>query len=318
MDDGAGAIALIDRQRLGSLLGLVVGVAGIAFVVVRVARDWGDFTDAVASAAPGWIVAASIAGIAAVVGIGVNWIALLRGRGVVVGTRRGFSWFAIGQLGKYVPGGIWPIVGQAELARRGGARRGDAYTATATSMLATLLGAVSVAAIGGLVSPFHRRSIAAALLLVLVVGFGCLSSPRLTRRIHALGDRVTKKQIRLPAAAPLAVQTVRHLPVWLFFSATNVCVLAALRVDLDSGIVVDVAFATCVAWMAGFVIIGLPGGIGVREAVFVSLMTVPIGAAAAVSVAVIGRLVSIVADLAAAGGGAGLATIRGPWHGPSH
>ena len=63
------------------------------------------------------------------------------------------SWFFVGQLGKYVPGGIWPVVGQAELARRGGTTRGIAYSATAMSMVATFLGAATVAAVTGLIAP---------------------------------------------------------------------------------------------------------------------------------------------------------------------
>ena len=79
--------------------------------------------------------------------IAVNWLSLIRRRGHDAPHGRGLSWFFTGQLGKYVPGGIWPVVGQAELAGRGGADRRSSYLATVSSMAFTLLAAITVAAI---------------------------------------------------------------------------------------------------------------------------------------------------------------------------
>jgi uncharacterized membrane protein YbhN (UPF0104 family) len=77
--------------------------------------------------------------------------------------------------------------------------------------------------------------------------------------------------------------------------------VVALGVDLDTRLVVQLVFVTCVSWMAGFVIVGVPGGIGVRETIFISMMTAPLGAGVAVAAAVLSRVVSIVVDLAGAG-----------------
>ena len=77
----------------------------------------------------------------------------------------------------------------------------------------------------------------------------------------------------------------------------NIFCVQALGGSLDASLVVTLIYATCVSWIAGFVIIGLPGGLGVREAVFISLMTAPLGAGLAVSVAVISRVVSVAVDL---------------------
>ena len=76
---------------------------------------------------------------------------------------------------------------------------------------------------------------------------------------------------------------------------------ARLGEQLDARLVTQLIYATSVSWMAGFVVVGVPGGIGVRETVFLSLMTAPLGSGVAVSVAVLSRVVSIVVDLAGAG-----------------
>jgi hypothetical protein len=56
-------------------------------------------------------------------------------------------------------------------------------------------------------------------------------------------------------------------------------------------------FITSTSWLAGFVVVGVPGGIGVREAVFTSLANSVIGTPLAVSLALMSRVVFIAVDL---------------------
>ena len=63
-----------------------------------------------------------------------------------------------------------------------------------------------------------------------------------------------------------------------------------------------IAFAACLSWFVGFVVIGLLGGLGVRESVFVELAgSLDPGVAAAV--ALVSRMVFVVVDVAGAGSG---------------
>jgi uncharacterized membrane protein YbhN (UPF0104 family) len=64
---------------------------------------------------------------------------------------------------------------------------------------------------------------------------------------------------------------------------------------------IDMLFITSASWFVGFVVIGVPGGIGIREAVFTSLATGLIGSPAAVSLALMSRLVFIAVDVVGAG-----------------
>lgn len=299
----------MNRQRLGSLIGVVVGVLGIVFVAVRLARDWSEVSAAFADTAPGWALVAFVAGIAAMSTIGLNWIALLRGRGATVTMTSGLSWFFVGQLGKYVPGGIWPVVGQAELAVRGGVRRSAAYISTATSMVATLTGAAAFASIAGVIASPKQRWIAALIGAVLATAIIAVASDALRARAEGLIERLAKRSVSLPTGGFLVVQTLRHLPVWVCFASMNMAVVVALDGWQPSQLLGELAFATALSWMAGFVVVGLPGGIGVREAVLVSIMTGPLGAGVAVSVAITSRVVSVLVDVAAAGAAPVVATL---------
>jgi glycosyltransferase 2 family protein len=267
------------------------------FVGVQIARDWDQITDTLESAQPAWLAAAVVAGLVSMAIIGVNWLALIRRRGYDAPLVRGLSWFFTGQLGKYVPGGIWPVVGQAELAGRGGADRRSAYLATASSMAFTLFGAASVAAVSGLMSPNDRRFTGLLFAAGIAVVVASLAIPRLRAVLVRVSSSVTRGRAELPEGSVVALYTLRHVPVWVMFGIMNVFVLVALGGDLGPGLFVDVLFASSLSWIVGFVVIGVPGGIGVRESVFVALMTGPLGATLALSVAVAGRLVTIAVDL---------------------
>ncbi len=290
----------MNRSKLINVVGVAIGVAGIAFVARRIVRDRSEIADALSSADLAWLVVGFVTGLFAMGLIGVNWLLILRHAGANAPWRRGMSWFFVGQLGKYVPGGIWPIVGQAELAHRGNTPRRAAYSSTAVSMVATFLGAAAVAAISGLISPSDGRLLPAAIAGGLVLAFGVLVIPAARSALDRLAQRVTRKQLRLPDPRWFMLLVVRHLPVWVSFAGMNIFAVVALGSDLDASLVVELIFVTCVSWMAGFVVVGVPGGIGVRETIFISMTTAPLGAGVAVSVAVLSRVVSIVVDLVGA------------------
>jgi hypothetical protein len=287
----------VNRSRLVNLLGIAIGVAGLAFVAVRIVRDREEIADALASSDPLWLVVALISGLAAMTLLGVNWLLIVRHGGAPAPWRRGLYWFFVGQLGKYVPGGIWPIVGQAELAHRDRTPRPVAYWSTAMSMVATLLGAMAVATIAGMVSPAGSRFVPIVFGIGLIVGFVALASQRVRTALHRLADRVTSRELRLPDVGWFTGIVARYLPVWVLFAGMNIFSVVALGGTVDAGLVITLIYATCVSWIAGFVIIGLPGGLGVREAAFISMMTAPLGAGIAVSVAVVSRIVSVAVDL---------------------
>jgi glycosyltransferase 2 family protein len=285
------------RSRLVNLVGIAIGVAGIAFVTRRIIRDRSEIADALSSAEPGWLVVGGATGLVAMVAIGVNWLLILRRTGAPAPWRRGMSWFFVGQLGKYVPGGIWPIVGQAELAHRGAIPRGAAYFSTAMSMVATFLGAATVAAVTGLISPSDGRLLPSVIVAALAAGLVVLAAPAARSAVHELAGRATTRELRLPDPRWFVLLVVRHVPVWLAFSGMNVFAVVALGADLDAALVVELIFVTCISWMAGFVVVGVPGGIGVRETIFITMTTASLGAGVAVSAAVLSRVVSIAVDL---------------------
>jgi glycosyltransferase 2 family protein len=294
-------------MRVANVIGVAVGVAGTGFVVRQIVLNRAEIADALSSADLAWLAVGGITGLLAMGVLGANWLSVIRRAGGRTSWRRGMSWFYVGQLGKYVPGGIWPIVGQAELAHRGATPRAAAYVSTAIAMVAAFLGAATVAAVSGLIVSPDGRLLPLALVAALAVVFAALVVPSTRSMVHRIAARSSGRQLLLPDPRWFTTLVARHLPVWVAYSGMNVFTVVALGGNLDASLVIELVYVTCISWMAGFVAVGVPGGIGVRETVFISMMSTPLGAGVAVSAAVLSRLVAIAVDLTGAACSVGLA-----------
>ena len=95
---------------------------------------------------------AIVVAVLAVALIGDRWHATLEALGAPSNRGRSLRWFFTGQIGKYAPGGVWHVVGQGELARRGGIPRRTAY---ASVMICTvvLVGAAALTVAVGAAIP---------------------------------------------------------------------------------------------------------------------------------------------------------------------
>ena len=129
------------RRNLSIGLALVIVVGAIYGAVHALAGSWHEVRAAIGRAnwlllLAGWIVA-----IVVVVLLAQRWHATMRTLGADVQFPVSSRWFMTGQLGKYAPGGVWHIVGQGELAARGGVARPLAYSSVILSTITLVAGA---------------------------------------------------------------------------------------------------------------------------------------------------------------------------------
>ena len=198
-----------------------------------------------------------------------------------------------GEIGKYLPGAVWAVVGRAELARRAGVARSAAYASVASSLAGTYL----AGALGAvLLLPFAAGARGAGAVLgviaFLVVGVLGLHPAVITRGVR-LVERIGRRKLDLtvPSWRDAVLLVAGYLPAWVFIAIAHWCALRALGVSAP---ITHVGFASAVSWCAGFLAIPAPGGIGVRESVFV--LTSGIAAHDAAAGALVARLAFVVAD----------------------
>lgn len=282
--------------KLASFAGILIGIAGVAFVIRTILTKREQVGDAFAQLNGITLIASLLLGLSAMTLIGYVWTRMLVTRGHHAPPRSAMAWYFAGQLGKYVPGGIWPIVGRAELAVRGGVPRPDAYAATGLSMVTTYLAAALAICVGSLVS-WTYPLVGILGLAGFLVGFLAFSNPTLRRRVLAILNRVSPRATALTEPRRLLVLTLTHLPAWILMSLSTSVTASAFGADIG---IAHMLFITSVSWLAGFVVVGVPGGIGVRESVFTALAGTALTPGVAVSLALASRVVFIAVDLVGA------------------
>lgn len=280
-------------SRIAPFLGVLVGVSGIAFVARTLVTRWDDVRESFSRVDLLPLVASVLVGQLAMTLIGAVWVHLLQSRGHHAPRRRAMSWYYVGQLGKYVPGGIWPIVGRAELAVRGGVARGDAYKATGYSLVSTYAAAATVVGIGSIAS-WTYPAIGLLVAVGVIVGWFALGSARLLARVTGGVARISGRTIAFPPRREFFTLTALHVPSWILMSLSTSITAHAFGARIG---VTHMLFITSLSWLAGFVVVGVPGGIGVRESIFTALAGGTIGTPVAVSLALVSRVVFISVDL---------------------
>jgi glycosyltransferase 2 family protein len=211
----------------------------------------------------------------------------------------------VGQLGKYLPGSVWPVLAQMEL---GAAHRVPRRRSASASILTMLLSLLTGILVGLVMLPFSKGAapyrwvfLFAPLLLV------CLY-PRLLNRII---DRLLRLARRPALEQPLTAGAVATalgwgIVMWICYGLQVWLMAAPLGLDSASGALLAIG-AFAFAWCAGFVIVFIPAGAGVREYVLLLLIGPVTGFPAAAAVALVSRVLMTLGDLVTAGTAAWLA-----------
>ena len=294
--------------------GLLVLAAGLA--VYGLASQWAQVHAALARL-DGWDVAG--AAVSAIAGLGcmmLAWRALLADLGSPLPLPAAIRVMFVGQLGKYVPGAVWAVAAQVELARDYQVPRRRSATASLVSMAVTLVvGLVAAGVTLPLVSAHAVRQywwvLAVTPLAVIclhprVIGFGLGLALRVLRRAPLEGS---------VGAGGMARALILTALGWLCYGAHAWFLIGVFARKEGGEVSGGNTFALslgayALAWAVGFLIIFFPGGIGPREVALVAVLAPVMPSASALVVALASRVVMTVADLAWAGAGLAIGRAR--------
>jgi uncharacterized membrane protein YbhN (UPF0104 family) len=259
------------------LLAQLLLVAAGVFVVLRARSLWNgshvDWSQVDWIALGAAVVLAAVATVAAA----LIWLAILNSLGVRTHLRSA-GIFVQAQLGKYIPGSVWQYAGRAAVARSQGLPVRPVAVSLPIEFAAS---AIAAGATGAFLLGWWGALIVAAAAIILVV---------------------VERPARLRAVAVPATlrATLLYVTVWLLLGVSFwLCAYGLVGVPAE-----DLAYYTgsfAIAWLAGLLAIYAPGGLGVREAVLVALLSGRIGAANALVVAAAHRLILVLVDVGLAG-----------------
>jgi hypothetical protein len=228
------------------------------------------------------------------------WRVLLASLGSALPVRPSAKVFFVGQLGKYLPGAIWPVLAQMELGTAHHVPRRRSATVSVLTMLVSLLGGL-IAAL--LTLPFIAGAATAyrwAFLIVPVL-LACLH-PKVLNPALA---RLLRLARRPPLEQPLTARAVLLSLCWALVSWACYGVqiwLLAIRLGVPDGRALLLAIGGfAFAWCVGFLVVLAPAGAGIRDVLLVALLSPVVGTGGATAIALMSRILMTVGDLLVAG-----------------
>jgi uncharacterized membrane protein YbhN (UPF0104 family) len=284
-------------SRLRELAGGVVLVVVLIAVSVTVGHNRTAFFDSLHKVGLGGMALSLLFGLAAVAGTYLQWRSVLIGLGVRFGLGEGAQVFFVSQLGKYVPGSVWPVVMQMEAGRSRGANR---KTIVAANLITVVLSVTVGVALAGVLLPFSYAAalqrfwwaLAALPLLIL------LAHPK---SVPFLLDRLLSALHRAPLGVQMTNRATGEAMLWSVLSwaffGLHLAVLTAAIGKPSAGLVALCTGGMGLAISAGVLFLPSPAGAGMREIVLGYVLAAVLNGGQIVAVVIASRVLLILVDL---------------------
>lgn len=229
------------------------------------------------------------------------WKLILERLGAPLSYRKSYRIFFLSQLGRYIPGKIWSILGLVYLSEKEGVSK---VMSSASVMLQLMLQVVSGVMVFAVTLPFWESMDAVPGLSILL-----LSLPAGLILIHpALVSRGVNLALRLTGQPETELTwsygyLLRQLGFWAVFWLLNGVAYHFLIRSIDSSPLPRffvLAGIFSIAWVAGFVSLVTPAGLGVMEGTLVFLLSFYLPIHVATVIALWTRVARTAVDLVSA------------------
>jgi glycosyltransferase 2 family protein len=202
------------------------------------------------------------------------------------------------QIAKYIPGNVFHVLGRQIL----GSQAGIKHIVLAGATVYEILGLISISILIGFSGMlifglsniyFSLYQIISILLTTLVITG--LAIPLVPYLMSLRGIIIPYKGI---GDSFLNISKV-YLFYFIFFLIAGLLLVVIVNIFLDINFIITAKLVVIfsIAWIAGFIIPGAPGGIGVREAVIIFFITPIIGEAQSIAVAIALRFITLLGDV---------------------
>jgi hypothetical protein len=248
-------------------------VAAVAYFAREIIRDWAAFASLPSTIHPDWWMVVASGGwvLASYVVLIETWRQIVTAWGGRLSWRSAARIWFISNLGRYVPGKVWQIGAMGALAQEAGVSSVAAIGSSLVVNVVNILAGFLVVAVAG-----SRNLVASPAAFVTALCLFCaavVASPWLLPPLARLAQRVTGRNVPVPAIPPLAIifAVAGCAVAWNLYGI-------AFR-DLDVALFGAAAGKTSaytavfiLSYLAGYIALFAPGGIGVREGMLLSLL----------------------------------------------
>lgn len=222
-----------------------------------------------------------------------GWWAIMRQLGCVLPWWRSVRILYYSALAGFLPGSVWHAVSRVYLAEKEGVPKSLTTISVVLESVLILLAALVVSSLSLIAWPNPPLW---AALLGLVILVAIIWRPDLAFRAANWGlQRIGRKPLDVTLGPRDMVRLMLPFILnWLIFGAMFYAILAALYPSLSPVYIPLVAGVFTAAWVGGYLAIFVPQGLGVREIIIVTLLSViGVPAPVATAAALLARLWSI-------------------------
>ncbi|MFI5626324.1 lysylphosphatidylglycerol synthase domain-containing protein [Nocardioides sp. NPDC051685] len=227
----------------------------------------------------------------------LEWREVLRGLGVTLPLAQGARVFFLSQLGKYLPGSIWPVVMQMEAGRARGASRA---TMVAANLFTLVVGCTVGLIIACVTLPFAAPGAFTHYwwaLLALPVLLAMLHPATMPRALNVLLRFLRRAPITSRLPVRYTVRSGAWASVSYLFLGSHIAVMVGALGGGRAVVLIMSVGAISLAVCVGVLALPVPAGLGVRDGVLVLTMAPTIGLAPALLVTVTARVLTSLSDL---------------------
>jgi glycosyltransferase 2 family protein len=258
---------MLRKPRLNQAVKVVFGLAVLAFGSWFIASRWHRVQAALSTARPGWVALAAVFGVLGLLCTMATFRCVLAAVSRKLPVRDVGRVHFTSQLGKYVPGSIWPLVALTEMSGRYQISR----RAAASAGVLTLVFSITTGGVVGVtlvvIAAARTSSGLWWLLLLLPVAF-VIGHPSV---VMAVLNRLLRLAHREPLEMSLRGAQLRNvllwqLGVWLFLGLQCWALVVALGGNAVTSVVPAIG-GFALAYTAGTLFVPAPAGAGVRAAV---------------------------------------------------
>ena len=213
------------------------------------------------------------------------WHGILRILGGRLAVPVAIGFYGLTLLPRYVPGMVWGYAGRSLLCERKGIPRKVAVASVVIEM-ALIVGCGFAIAVLKYLS-FYWLALVLLPAPILLVGY-----------LVARARHETQVTGRLERVALWYGCGIAYMAFWLLYGISTWLVAVSVVPEIALRNIPEFIAVSAISWLAGFLAILVPSGLGVREAVFAVTITPLVGSGGAVLIPLLARLIGMLAELA--------------------
>ena len=296
------------RKKILTVLRVAIALITLAAVVYAVVHNWAEVSvhlDQISWSTFLWSTLAAALGTWLTM---IGWKTLLRDLGSDLHLAPASGVYFVGQLGKYLPGSLWSVLVQADIASHLKVPR---RRTAVTGLLALGLSLLTGLLVGLPAASFLLRSDSSGFDWWLLLALPILVVLCVPQLLNAIIDRTLRLLKREPLEHSLSAGAVLRavvifVLVWIAFGVHTLLLARAVagegtpHPDLTTAAMTGYALSVSL----GMLTIVLPAGLGAREGLLTIILSTAMPTpAAAAAVAIMSRFIVTIVDVVAALGG---------------